>query len=244
VRSYPASVSRRRPSAPLVVSAFVAVVVLAGGAVPASAGTRHAARRPDPVLLVHGFRGSASGWGVMTRFLRAHGYRTSEIDAIDYDSDASNVDTARRIGREAAALRARTGTSRIDVVSHSMGAISSRYYLERLGGAAHVDAWVSLAGVNEGTVWAYGCYPLTPCREMVPTSSVLHGLNDSFRPTAATRYGAWWSPCDDAIVPRANAELAGAYNVETACLGHSALKSDRVVLGQVARFLARPTLGA
>ena len=54
-----------------------------------------------------------------------------------------------------------------------MGAISSRYWLERLGGAAHVDAWVSLAGVNEGTVWAYGCYVLTPCQEMVPTSSVL-----------------------------------------------------------------------
>jgi triacylglycerol lipase len=180
----------------------------------------------------------------MTRVLRARGYRPSEIDAIDYDSDASNVDTARRIAREAAALRARTGASRIDLVSHSMGAISSRYYLERLGGAAHVDAWVSLAGVNEGTIWAYGCYVLAPCREMVPTSSVLHRLNDSFRPTAVTRYGAWWSPCDDAIVPRVNAELAGAHNVETACLDHTALRTDPVVLGQVAHFLARPALGA
>jgi triacylglycerol esterase/lipase EstA (alpha/beta hydrolase family) len=227
-----------------VVGVFVAIAVaLVGGPSPASAATHHAPRRPDPVLLVHGFGGSASGWGAMTRYLRAHGYRPSEIDAIDYDSDASNVATARRIGHEVAALRARTGASRIDLVSHSMGAISSRYYLERLGGAAHVDAWVSLAGVNEGTVWAYGCYLLTPCREMVPTSSVLHRLNDAFHPTAATRYGAWWSPCDDAIVPRVNAELAGAHNVETACLGHSALKSDPVVLGQVARFLARRTLG-
>ncbi len=179
----------------------------------------------------------------MTHYLAAHGYRSSEIDALDYDSDASNVDTARRIAREVAALRERTGASRVDVVSHSMGAISSRYFLERLGGAAHVDAWVSLAGVNEGTVWAYGCYPLTPCREMVPTSSVLHRLNDAFHPTATTRYGAWWSPCDDAIVPRVNAELRGAHNVETACLEHSELKSDPVVLGQVAQFLARPTVG-
>jgi triacylglycerol esterase/lipase EstA (alpha/beta hydrolase family) len=228
-----------------VVGVFVAVAVaLVGGAAPASAATHHAPRRPDPVLLVHGFGGSASGWGAMTRYLRAHGYRSSEIDAIDYDSEGSNVDTARRIAREAAALRARTGAARSDLVSHSMGAISSRYYLERLGGAAHVDAWVSLAGVNEGTVWAYGCYLLTSCREMVPTSPMLHRLNDSFRPAATTRYGAWWSPCDDAIVPRANAELAGARNVETACLAHSAMKSDPVVLDQVARFLARPTFGA
>ncbi len=236
--------SRRRTTTPLLVTAVVAVVLLAGGAVPAVAGTRHAPPRPDPVLLVHGFHGSSSGWDAMTRLLRAHGYRPAEIDAIDYDSDASNVETARRIAHEAAALRARTGASRIDVVSHSMGAISSRFYLERLGGAAHVDAWVSLAGVNEGTVWAYGCYVLAPCREMVPTSSVLHRLNDSFHPTATTRYGAWWSPCDDAIVPRVNAELAGAHNVETACLDHSALRTDPVVLDQVAHFLARPTLGA
>ncbi len=182
--------SRRRTTAPLLVLAVVAVVLVTVGAVPAAARARHAPRRPDPVLLVHGFQGSASGWGAMTRYLRDHGYRPAEIDAIDYDSDASNIETARRIAREAAALRARTGASRIDVVSHSMGAISSRYFVERLGGAAHVDAWVSLAGVNEGTVWAYGCYLIAPCREMVPTSSVLQRLNDSFRPTATTRYGA------------------------------------------------------
>ena len=79
---------------------------------------------------------------------------------------------------------------------------------------------------------------------MVPTSSMLQRLNDVVhaRP-APTRYGAWWSPCDDAIVPRANAELPGARNVETACLGHSALKADPVVLGRSTRFLARPTVG-
>jgi triacylglycerol lipase len=225
------------------VLAVVAVVLVTGGAVPAAARARHAPRRPDPVLLVHGFQGSASGWGAMTRFLRDHGYRPAEIDAIDYDSDASNIETARRIAREAAALRARTGASRIDVVSHSMGAISSRYWVERLGGAAHVDAWVSLAGVNEGTVWAYGCYVLTPCREMVPTSSVLEGLNHGFRSSGPIRYGAWWSPCDDAIVPHTNAELPGAHNVETSCLGHTEMRTDPQVLAQVVRFL-RPAGGS
>jgi triacylglycerol lipase len=190
------------------------------------------------VLLVHGFRGSSSGWHALEASLHARGYRDSEIDAVDYDSDASNLDVARLLAHEADALRARTGAAHIDVVTHSMGAISSRYWLERLGGAVYVDAWVSLAGVNEGTVWAYGCYVLTPCREMVPTSSVLDRLNDGFRATAgATRYGAWWSPCDDAIVPRANAELPGAHNVETACLGHTEMRTDPQVLAQVVQFL-------
>jgi triacylglycerol lipase len=221
--------------------AFVMVVLGLVGAVAApavAARRKQVPARPDPVLLVHGFRGSSSGWHSLEASLHARGYRDSEIDAVDYDSDASNVDVARLLAREADALRARTGAAHIDVVTHSMGAISSRYWLERLGGAAHVDAWVSLAGVNEGTVWAYGCYVLTPCREMVPTSSVLDRLNDGFRATAgATRYGAWWSPCDDAIVPRANAELPGAHNVETACLGHTEMRTDPQVLAQVVQFL-------
>ena len=219
---------------------LAAVVALVGAvASPAVAARRkRAPARPDPVLLVHGFRGSSTGWHALEASLHARGYRDAEIDAIDYDSDASNVDIARQIAHEADVLRARTGASRIDVVTHSMGAISSRYWLERLGGAAQVDAWVSLAGVNEGTVWAYGCYVLTACREMVPTSSVLDRLNDGFRATAgATRYGAWWSPCDDAIVPRANAELPGAHNVETACLGHTEMRTDPQVLAQVVQFL-------
>ena len=225
-----------------VMVSVLALVALVG--VPAASARRTTERRPDPVLLVHGFNGSSHGWHALVASLEAKGYRASEIDAIDYDSDVSNVDTAHLIAREADALRARTGATRIDVVSHSMGAISSRYYLERLGGSAHVDAWVSLAGVNEGTVWAYGCYVLAPCREMVPTSSVLGQLNDHFHPTGTTRYGAWWSPCDDAIIPRTNAELAGAQNVETSCLGHSAVRDDPRVLAQVVHFLGEPALGS
>ncbi len=167
---------------------LAAAMALAVGIPAASARPRAVARHHDPVLLVHGFNGSGAGWHTMAAYLRTQGYHADEIDAMSYDSGASNVDTARRIAEEAAALRARTGADRIDVVSHSMGAISSRYYLERLGGAAHVDAWVSLAGVNEGTVWAYGCYPLTPCREMVPSSSILQRLEVAFHPAGPTRY--------------------------------------------------------
>ena len=131
----------------------------------------------------------------------------------------------------------RTGAARVDIVSHSMGAISSRYYLERLGGTSAVDAWVSLAGVNEGTIWAYACFVLTQCREMVPSSSLLDDLNRTFPPAGATRYAAWWSPCDTTVVPSRNAELAGAVNTETRCIRHSALKTDATVFAQVLRFL-------
>jgi triacylglycerol lipase len=224
------------------VAAFAVVVgAIASGGPPVGAASRvprQDAGRRDPVLLVHGFNGSGAGWHAMVASLEQAGWRADQIDAMTYDSTgSSNVDIAHRIAEEVATLRARTGAARVDVVSHSMGAISTRWYLEHLGGTASVDAWVSLGGVNEGTVWAYGCYVLTPCREMVPTSSVLHDLADRFPPRGDTRYATWWSPCDEAVVPTSNAKLAGARNTETACLGHSALKSDPVVLAQVRQFL-------
>lgn len=230
----------RRLVIPLVVALLLAVsspAVAARRAGSGHAAVRGSAARPDPVLLVHGFHSSNRGWYALEDALRAVGYRDSEIAAVDYSDGASNVDIAHEIAREADALRARTGAARIDVVSHSMGAISSRYWVERLGGSARVDAWVSLAGVNAGTVWAYGCYVLTQCREMVPTSPVIEGLNDGFRASGPTRYGAWWSPCDEAIVPHTNAELRGARNVETRCLDHTEMRTDPGVLDQVVHFL-------
>jgi triacylglycerol esterase/lipase EstA (alpha/beta hydrolase family) len=203
-----------------------------------AAGARgKAASQHDPVLLVHGFNGSGSNWTAMVATLQRAGWRADEIDAMSYDSSQSNKQIAHEIATAVAALKARTGATRVDVVSHSMGAISSRWFLERLGGAASVDAWASLAGVNRGTVWAYGCYMLTPCREMVPSSSVIDDLAAHFPPAGATRYATWWSPCDEAVVPQSNAELPGARNTETSCLGHSAVKSDPVVLAQVIAWL-------
>lgn len=216
------------------------VVVLAVLPVLGAAKPVHAPRGSaphDPVLLVHGFNGSAANWTAMVAALEQAGWRADQIDAMSYDSSESNRQIAREIAGEVAALKARTGAARVDVVSHSMGAISTRWFIERLGGAASVDQWASLAGVNRGTMLAYGCYLLAPCREMVPSSSVLDALAAHFPPPGATRYATWWSPCDEAVVPPANAELPGAHNTETACLGHSALKSDPAVLAQVVAWL-------
>jgi len=218
---------------------LLAVVLTISNITPAAAATRtrRSADAPDPVLLVHGFDGSGASWKVMVQRLHDAGYPSDRVEAISYDRSVSNVDIAQQIRHAVDDIRARTGARHVDIVSHSMGAISSRYYLERLGGTSAVDAWVSLAGVNEGTIWAYACFFLTQCREMVPSSSLLDDLNRTFPPVGATRYATWWSPCDTTVVPSVNAELTGAVNNETKCIAHSALKTDATVFTQVLRFL-------
>lgn len=214
--------------------ASTTAIPAAGSATRASKG---AGARPDPVVLVHGFDGSADSWHVMLSRLVRAGYPEGRIEAITYDSTISNIDVAQQISDAIDALRGRTGARKVDIVSHSMGAISSRYYVERLRGADVVDAWVSLGGVNEGTIWAYGCIVLQSCQEMVPSSPLLADLNRDFPPAGATRFRTWWSPCDITIVPTSNAQLPGAFNTETPCIGHSDLKTDATVFAQVLRFL-------
>ena len=217
---------------------LLVAVLIATGVGLVSVSVDGGRQRRDPVLLVHGFDGSSRSWRVMQARLRDAGYRDDELRAISYDSRGSNVDIADQIRVAVDDLLERTDARRVDVVSHSMGAISSRYYVERLDGADRVDAWVSLGGVNSGTIWAYGCAFLTSCREMVPGSPVLAKLAREFRPDAGVRYATWWSPCDPTIIPPGAATIAGARNTETACIGHSALKTDPTVFGQVLRFVA------
>jgi len=225
--------------------AVVAVIVtsttgLIAGAVGESTAATAAPRSrsaPDPILLVHGFNGSPANWKLMRQRLRADGYRDRDIDAISYDSTQSNVVTAGQIATAVDDLLARTGAKRVDIISHSMGAIPSRYYVQQLGGDAHVDAWVSLAGANQGTYWAYGCSLLASCQDMLPGSAMLTTLTASVPLDGAVRFATWWSPCDPIIMPTDAATLTGARNTETSCLGHSDLTTDATVFTQVEQFV-------
>jgi triacylglycerol lipase len=231
----------RAGRATIVFASTIALALVAITAPAFAAASRAAARAvpgADPVVLVHGFDGSAASWSTMVNRLRAAGYPADRIEAITYDSHASTIAAAGQLAAAVAALRARTRARRVDIVSHSMGAIVARWYLERLGGTDSVDAFVALAGVNEGTIWAYGCSFYASCREMVPGSAVLTDLGASGAPGDGVRAAAWWSPCDPTIVPAANAQLPGARNTETRCLGHSDVPRDATVFRQVLAFLA------
>src|SRR5262245_2891041 len=219
-----------------IVVAFVVALACAFAGAPV-AGSAEIAVRRDPVLLVHGFNGSGASWHTLKERLRTAGYRDREIAAISYDSRESNVEVAHEISVAVDALLARTDARTVDIISHSMGSISARYYVERLGGHAKVDAFVSLAGANRGTIWAIGCAVLVSCREMIPGSTLIDGFAPDVTVDLPTRFAAWWSPCDPAIVPHANAELVGARNTETGCIGHSDLKTDPQVLRQVLDFI-------
>ena len=213
------------------------VIALAALVGSGCAGTRRAARERNPVVFVHGWSASASVWATMTERLRADGWPASHLVAWSYDTDRSNAETARALAARIDTVLAETGASRVDLVSHSMGALPARYYVRHLGGDARVDGWVALGGPNHGTFTAYTCRS-PACREMRPGSAFLRDLNEGDETPGAVRYATWRSPCDVVVLPQNSPVLDGAVNTATPCLLHLELPTSGSVYAQVRDWLA------
>ncbi|HEU4703030.1 MAG TPA: alpha/beta fold hydrolase [Conexibacter sp.] len=212
--------------------AFIAGLALAAAALPASAFAR------DPILFVHGWSGNGSNWSYFGGRLLLDGYGSSLLDLWSYDWTKSNRLIAQDVANEVAALRARTGAARVDVVTHSMGGLNSRWYLKFLGGTANVDDWVSIGGPNHGTNLAYVCSPFTTsCDDMQYGSPFLTALNEGDETPGAVTYGTVWSPCDEVINPDTSTILSGATNRQVGCIGHISLLASESVYRQVREFV-------
>jgi triacylglycerol lipase len=209
--------------------AIVAATLVAGPVAGAAAR--------EPILFVHGWSGAAWNWDVMIDRFEADGYTPAELRAFSYNTAQSNASTAQQVAAEVEGLRARTGAERVDVVAHSMGSLSSRYYLRNLGGTSRVDEWVSIGGPNHGTYTALACSLLVSCREMVPGSSFLAALNSGDETPGAGRYGTFWSPCDEIINPDTSVILSGATNTRTGCIGHISMLASPSIYAGVRDFV-------
>ena len=204
-------------------------------AVPVTTTTTAAPALPDPILFVHGWNSDGSTWNTMVGRFQADGYAASRLFAWTYNTSQSNATTAQQLSTKVNEILAATGAAKVDVITHSMGGLSSRYYTKNLGGDVKVDDWVSLGGPNHGTDFANWCFS-TSCVEMRPGSTFLNQLNSGDETPGISRYGTWWSPCDEIINPDSSVPLSGATNTQTACLSHSDLHQNATVYAQVRDF--------
>jgi triacylglycerol lipase len=195
-----------------------------------------AAQARDPILFVHGWNSSASTWNTTVSRFRADGWTVAETNTWSYNTAQSNATTAQQLATKVDQIRAATGAAKVDLISHSMGGLSTRYYVKNLGGGAKVDDFVSLAGPNHGTNTALLCFQ-TSCQQMWPGSSFLNQLNAGDETPGAVHYGTWWSPCDEVINPDTSTILSGATNTQTSCLSHSGVKESATVYAQVREFV-------
>ena len=222
----------RKRGRALACATIVMSLALAGSASSASAQTTSY----DPILFVHGWNSSGTVWNTMIGRFQQAGWPSSALNNWSYNTAQSNVTTAGQVRDKVNAILANTGASKVDIITHSMGGLSSRYFVKNLGGDLKVDEWVSLGRPNHGTDTANFCWD-TSCGEMRIGSSFLTSLNSGDETPGAVGYRTWWSPCDSIINPDSSVSLSGATNTKTACLSHSALYEDATVFGQVRDFV-------
>jgi triacylglycerol lipase len=104
-----------------------------------------------PVLLVHGIFSTGRDMERLARHLRSQGREVHVPTLTPNGGQAALEELARQLADYAA--REFNGR-RFDLVGFSMGGLVSRYYLQRLGGANHVNCFVSLAAPHHGTQMA------------------------------------------------------------------------------------------
>ena len=216
--------------------AAVAALLVSGPAQAAKPAPPPATSGKNPIVFVHGWNSSGTVWNTMISRFSADGWTSAELNNWSYNTSQSNATTASQLSAKIDDVLRRTGAAKVDVITHSMGGLSSRYYAKNLGGDAKIDDWVSLGGPNHGTDFANACFQ-TSCYEMRIGSSFLTALNASDETPGAVAYGTWWSPCDTIINPDSSVALSGAANTQTACLGHSDLYADGTVYAQVREFV-------
>ena len=150
-------------SRPLIAIVAAAVLLLVG----AQAADARAPFNQNPVLFVHGIEGSGSQFESQKMRFMSNGYPEAWVDELDYNStravgDKSEVDA--QIDAKIAALKQRTGRSKVDVIAHSLGTSVMYDYLTNgstaaqrranVGHYVNVDGQTSNPGVPTLAVWA------------------------------------------------------------------------------------------
>jgi triacylglycerol lipase len=165
------------------------------------------------VLVVHGLWDSRLRIEPMTRGLHARGVKhVHSFDLRPSDGRAPIAELARQIQAQADILRRTQRQSRIDVIGFSMGALATRYYLQRCGGREHVRRFISISGPHRGTWTAYAL-PHAGIRQMRPGSPLLRDLNADADPFGEVEVHCIYTALDLMILPATSSILRGAHKV-------------------------------
>lgn len=179
---------------------------------------------PRPVVLVPGLSGSmARDWQAAAPLLANHGYC---VFAYDFSSEGQEAIEPAATGLSSFVDRviAATGSSNVDLVSHSEGGVIARYYLEFLGGAAKAHDLVQISPLNHGTT-AFGIGTLAqetgltsaemsacaPCAEQTAGSSFMQKLNGQGDTVPGVHYTVIATRYDEIITPYQSQFLSGAH---------------------------------
>ncbi|MFE5187222.1 lipase family alpha/beta hydrolase [Streptomyces sp. NPDC056628] len=185
------------------------------GTLPAQGTAQLPTEAAPPVVLLHGFIDNRSVFVLLRRSLAQHG--RYQVESLNYSPLTCDIRTAAELlGRHIEGICERTGSSRVDIVGHSLGGLIARYYVQCLGGDLRVRTLVTLGTPHSGTSVAPLANAHPVVRQMRPGSPLLEELARP-APGCRTHFVSFWSDLDHLMVP-----------LETACIDHPDLMAQNV----------------
>lgn len=246
-----------------ILGALIGVAVLIGAVSASTVTPARAQTAPkDPVVIVGGFLtgqpiASIFYTGLANR-LRADGYQTYIFGPVDFGL-ADIRTSAAALNQFVDGIRASTGAARVDLIGHSQGGLTSRYYVKSLGGSTEVDSLISLSSLHYGTVVANlgsflllgNCAGIVGCEQMRIGSSFLNELNAGDDTIGNVRYTNFATIWDELVIPYSNGFLRNDGNntnvtIQAQCpfklVGHVGVAFDATVYSGIVDALRHESI--
>jgi triacylglycerol lipase len=200
-----------------------------------------------PVIFVHGIDGSAADWDTVRARLVQDGWPEDLLFAQTFEDPSwgCNLDNAQTIAGWVDAVLAQTGADRVDLVAHSMGTLSSRYFVKNLGGTELVNTYATLGGMHHGLQSSCSPdFPFKPCvwDEICTTGELVTQLNEEPATPGELHWVSIYGTADT-TVPNWSSELDGAELVAIPGVEHAGpqgLQEDEATYAELARVLSYP----
>jgi triacylglycerol lipase len=162
-----------------------------------------------PVLLVHGIWDQGARFDRMRAGLeRAGRGPVAALDLSPNDGTGTIEALASQVEVAAQALLEEARATQLDLVGFSMGALVSRYWVQRSGGKERARRFVSISGPHHGTLTAFAMAKAGVI-QMRPESPLLADLERDRDPWGPVEVHTLWTPYDLMIVPAHSSQLRG-----------------------------------
>lgn len=128
------------------------VLAVAAGLLLVLPAAGSAARKPTPMIFVHGQSGSVQQFETNAMRFTSNGFPQRRIFAYEYDTNEATNDVAiAKLDGFIAMVKRRTGAAKVDVLAHSRGTTVMHSYLSTPERAAAVRRYVNFDGRSSDT---------------------------------------------------------------------------------------------
>jgi len=212
------------------------LVIAVMAVILASCGGRATVDTARPVVIfVPGIWDTGGKFDRMAEALGKAGWQTYEVALAPNDGSVSLVRLAKDLRKF---VNGKLGWGRrFDIVAFSMGGLVARSYVQRMGGLARVDHFVTISTPNNGSATA-DLGNLPGFLEMQPDSDFLRDLNRDAKRLSKTLFTSIWTPLDLVVVPADSARLPVGSEVKLTVLTHNWMMTDSRVIDAVLAALA------